>query len=159
VENGSHVGRSRTRKQPHPYASPDARIGADAYWGYSPEEAIALTERFKPFGVWFFEEPCPQYDVAGLARLCARSLPVRIAGGERIYSPAQYLTLARAGAIHLFQPDASICGGILACLDVMAIARAPAVLLRGAQRAESARSTPQSLLRSPARPASGGRCS
>jgi L-alanine-DL-glutamate epimerase-like enolase superfamily enzyme len=106
------------------HAGPDARIGADAYWGYSPEEAIALTERIKPFGVWFFEEPCPQYDVAGLARLCARSLPVRIAGGERIYSPAQYLTLAQAGAIHLFQPDASICGGILACLDVMAIARA-----------------------------------
>jgi L-alanine-DL-glutamate epimerase-like enolase superfamily enzyme len=105
------------------HLGPGKRIMADAYWGYSPEEAIALTERIKPFGVYFFEEPCPQYDVAGLARLCAHALPVRIAGGERIYSPQQYLALAQAGAIHTFQPDASICGGILACLDVMAIAR------------------------------------
>ena len=92
------------------YVGPGARIMADAYWGYSAEEAIALTERLKPHGVYFFEEPCPQYDVDGLARLAARSLPVRVAGGERIYSPAQYRMLAERGAIHVFQPDASLCG-------------------------------------------------
>jgi L-alanine-DL-glutamate epimerase-like enolase superfamily enzyme len=97
---------------------------ADAYWGYSPEDAIALTERLKPHEVYFFEEPCPQHDVDGLARLAARSLPVRIAGGERIYSPAQYRMLAERQAIHVFQPDATLCGGILACLDIVAIARA-----------------------------------
>lgn len=105
------------------YIGPGKRVMADAYWGYSPEEAIALTERLKPFGVYFFEEPCPQYDVDGLARLAARSLPVRIAGGERIYSPMQYRMLAERGAIHVFQPDATLCGGILACMDIAAIAR------------------------------------
>ena len=99
------------------------RIMADAYWGYSAEEAIALTERLKPLGVYFFEEPCPQYDVDGLVRLASRSLPVRVAGGERIYSPAQYRMLAERGAIHVFQPDASICGGIIACMEIAAIAR------------------------------------
>lgn len=103
------------------YIGPGKRVMADAYWGYSPEEAIALTERLKPHGLYFFEEPCPQYDVDGLARLAERALPVRIAGGERIYSPAQYRHLAQRGAIHVFQPDASLCGGILACLDVMAV--------------------------------------
>lgn len=105
------------------HIGPNRRIMADAYWGYSPEEAIALTERLKPFGVYFFEEPCPQYDVDGLARLASRSLPVRIAGGERIYSPAQYRMLAERGAIHVFQPDATLCGGILACLEIASIAR------------------------------------
>ncbi|MFV0308529.1 MAG: mandelate racemase/muconate lactonizing enzyme family protein [Desertimonas sp.] len=106
------------------HIGPGKRIMADAYWGYSPEDAIALTERLKPLGLYFFEEPCPQYDVDGLTRLAARSLPVRIAGGERIYSPAQYRMLAERGAIHVFQPDATLCGGILACLDIMTIANA-----------------------------------
>lgn len=105
------------------YIGPGRRIMADAYWGYSPEEAIALTERLKPLGVYFFEEPCPQYDIDGLARLGAHSLPVRIAGGERVYSPGQYRTLAERGAIHVFQPDACIAGGILACMEIAMIAR------------------------------------
>lgn len=105
------------------YIGPGKRIMADAYWGYSAEDAIALTERLKPLGVYFFEEPCPQYDVEGLARLGARSLPVRIAGGERIYSPAQYKMLAERGAIHVFQPDATLCGGILDCLEVASVAQ------------------------------------
>ena len=105
------------------HIGPQRGLMADAYWGYPPEEAIALCARLQPHGVYFFEEPCPQYDVDGLARLAARSLPIRIAGGERIYSPAQYRMLAERGAIHVFQPDASLCGGILACLDVMAVAR------------------------------------
>ncbi|MGD9997407.1 MAG: mandelate racemase/muconate lactonizing enzyme family protein [Ilumatobacteraceae bacterium] len=105
------------------HIGPERRIMADAYWGYSPEEAIALTERLKPLGVYFFEEPCPQYDVDGLARLAARSLPVRIAGGERIYSPAQYRMLAERQAIHVFQPDATLCGGLLACLEIATIAK------------------------------------
>lgn len=101
----------------------DKLVMADAYWGYSAEEAIALTERLKHHDVYFFEEPCPQYDVDGLARLAARSLPVRVAGGERIYSPAQYRMLAERQAIHVFQPDATLCGGILACLEIATIAR------------------------------------
>jgi L-alanine-DL-glutamate epimerase-like enolase superfamily enzyme len=105
------------------YIGPGKRVMADAYWGYSPEEAIALTERLKPYGVYFFEEPCPQYDVEGLARLAARSLPVRIAGGERIYSPAQYRMLAERQAIHVFQPDATLCGGLLACLEIATVAK------------------------------------
>lgn len=106
------------------HIGPHRRLLADAYWGYSPEEAISLLERLRPYGLYAFEEPCPQYDVDGLARLCARSLPVRIAGGERIYSPRQYRMLADRQAIHVFQPDASIAGGILACTDIAAIARA-----------------------------------
>jgi L-alanine-DL-glutamate epimerase-like enolase superfamily enzyme len=105
------------------YLGPGKRVMADAYWGYSAEEAIALTERLKPYGLYFFEEPCPQYDVDGLARLAARSLPVRVAGGERIYSPAQYRMLAERSAIHVFQPDATLCGGILASLEIAGIAR------------------------------------
>ena len=69
------------------------------------------------------EEPSPQFQLAGLRRLCDRS-PIPIAVGERVYSPSQFQLIAELGAAHVFEPDASICGGISACMDIAAIARA-----------------------------------
>jgi L-alanine-DL-glutamate epimerase-like enolase superfamily enzyme len=105
------------------HVGPDLLLMADAYWGYAPDEALELALRLAEHDVFFFEEPSPQYDLAGLQRLCERS-PVRIAAGERIYSPSHYRTVAERRAAHVFEPDASICGGILACLEVVTIARA-----------------------------------
>jgi L-alanine-DL-glutamate epimerase-like enolase superfamily enzyme len=101
---------------------PDGLLMADAYWGYSPDQALALSRRMEPFDIYFFEEPCPQYMQEGLAWLSANS-PVRIAVGERVYSPAQFADIARRGSARVFQPDAQICGGILACMDVATLAR------------------------------------
>lgn len=105
------------------HVGPDVLLMADAYWGYAPDEALDLALELAEYDVFFFEEPSPQYDLAGLQRLCERS-PVRIAAGERIYSPSHYRSVAERRAAHVFEPDASICGGILACLDVVTIARA-----------------------------------
>jgi len=105
------------------HVGPDVLLMADAYWGYAPDEALELAVQLAEYDVYFFEEPSPQYDLAGLRRLCERS-PVRIASGERIYSPSHFRTVAERRAAHVFEPDASICGGILACLEVVAIARA-----------------------------------
>jgi L-alanine-DL-glutamate epimerase-like enolase superfamily enzyme len=107
---------------------PDVRIAVDAYWGYSPDDALDLARRLEAYDVFFFEEPSPQYQMAGLRRLCERS-PIRIAVGERVYSPAQYQLIAELGAAHIFEPDASICGGISACMDVAAIAQAHNIML------------------------------
>ena len=70
----------------------------------------------------FFEEPSPQYQTAGMARLGNRS-PVRIAVGERVYSPRQYHAIAVDGAAQVFEPDPTLCGGIAACMEIAAIAR------------------------------------
>jgi L-alanine-DL-glutamate epimerase-like enolase superfamily enzyme len=98
------------------------RIMGDAYWGYPPDQALKLAQRINEFDVYFFEEPSPQYDLSGLRWLCERS-PIRIAVGERVYSPSQFRAIAEAGAARVFEPDASVCGGILACLDVVTIAK------------------------------------
>ena len=39
-----------------------------------------------------------------------------------MYSVRQYEHLARTGAAHVFQPDASICGGVLACMETASLA-------------------------------------
>jgi len=103
------------------HVGPHALIGVDSYWFHDARTALAVAEQLHPLGVGFFEEPVPQMRTDELAWLAHRS-PVPIAVGERVYSTHQYEQLARAGAAHVFQPDASICGGITACMEVAALA-------------------------------------
>jgi L-alanine-DL-glutamate epimerase-like enolase superfamily enzyme len=104
------------------HIGPEGLLMADAYWGYSPDQALDLARKMEPSNVYFFEEPCPQYMQDGLAWLSSRS-PVRIAVGERVYSPTAFAEIARRGSARVFQPDAQICGGILACMEVATVAR------------------------------------
>jgi L-alanine-DL-glutamate epimerase-like enolase superfamily enzyme len=95
----------------------------DAYWGYAPDEALDLARELSRYDISFFEEPSPQYQLAGLRRLCSQS-PIKIAIGERVYTPGHYQLMAELGIGHIFEPDACISGGILACLEIAAVARA-----------------------------------
>ena len=97
------------------------RIGVDSYWFHNAHSALALSQRLAELDVFFFEEPLPQYRTAELAWLADRS-PIPIAVGERVYSPRQFADLAHTRAAGIFQPDASICGGILASLEIADIA-------------------------------------
>jgi L-alanine-DL-glutamate epimerase-like enolase superfamily enzyme len=103
------------------HVGPDAFIGIDSYWFHDPRTALEVATVLAPLGVGFFEEPVPQMRVDELAWLTARS-PIPVAVGERVYSPGQFDAIARAGAANVFQPDASICGGITACMEIATIA-------------------------------------
>ena len=96
-------------------------MGVDSYWFHDPDTAIELVRRIAPFGIHFFEEPVPQHQIEGLERLQQNS-PVRVAVGERVYSPRMYAELARRDAARVFEPDAALAGGILACLEIAKIA-------------------------------------
>lgn len=103
------------------HIGPDRLMGVDSYWFHDPDTAIELIRRIAPFGIHFFEEPVPQYQIEGLERL-QRNSPVRVAVGERVYSPRMYAELARRDAARVFEPDAALAGGILACLEIADIA-------------------------------------
>jgi L-alanine-DL-glutamate epimerase-like enolase superfamily enzyme len=103
------------------HVGPEAFIGIDSYWFHDPRTALEVATALGPLKVGFFEEPVPQMRVDELAWLTARS-PIPIAVGERVYSPAQFDAIARAGAANVFQPDASICGGIGACMEIATLA-------------------------------------
>ena len=103
------------------YVGGDLDVMVDAYWGYTPDDAVRLADRLAPLKIAFFEEPSPQQN-EGFARLAGR-FPMPIAVGERVYSPGQFAAIAEAGSAHIFEPDACICGGISACMEIAAIAR------------------------------------
>jgi L-alanine-DL-glutamate epimerase-like enolase superfamily enzyme len=104
------------------HVGPKALIGVDSYWFHDPRTALEVAQALAPIGVRFFEEPIPQMRTDGLTWLAARS-PIPIAVGERVYSTYQYDQLARSAGAHVFQPDASICGGLLACMEIADLAR------------------------------------
>ncbi|MEM8904277.1 MAG: enolase C-terminal domain-like protein, partial [Actinomycetota bacterium] len=85
------------------------------------DTALELSRRIAPYDIHFFEEPIPQYRIEGLERLQHAS-PVRIAVGERVYTPRMYAELAARDAARVFEPDATLTGGILASLEIAAIA-------------------------------------
>ena len=59
----------------------------------------------------------------GLERLHAES-PVPIAYGERTYSLSGFETLVSRNTVDVLQPDATVCGGILECIEVADYAKA-----------------------------------
>ncbi len=103
------------------HVGPDTLMGVDSYWFHDPDTALELARRIAEYDIHFFEEPVPQYQIEGLQRL-QRSSPIRVAVGERVYSPRAYARLARCDAARVFEPDAALAGGIAACMDIAALA-------------------------------------
>ena len=99
------------------------KLMADGYWTYTLREAIRLAQQMEPYNVNFYEEPIPQYMLGGLSELRAAS-PVRIAVGERVFSLAGFRDVIHHRAADVLQPDPTVCGGILACMEVATLAKA-----------------------------------
>lgn len=105
------------------YIGPNVELMVDGYFCYTPSSAIKLAKLMAEYDPLFFEEPVPQHMLPGLARLCQES-PVPIAYGERTYSLSGFEILVHRKAADILQPDATVCGGILECLEVNALAKA-----------------------------------
>lgn len=103
------------------HLGPEMLMGIDSYWFHDPDTALELTKRIAQYDIHFFEEPIPQYQIEGLVRLQANS-PIRIACGERVYSARAFAELARRDAARVFQPDVTLSGGIISCMEIADIA-------------------------------------
>ncbi|SFQ00110.1 galactonate dehydratase [Oscillibacter sp. PC13] len=102
---------------------PDINVMIDAYMTYKPDTAIEMANRFAPYKPYFYEEPLSQYDLSSLERI-SRISPVPIALGERVCSLYAFKELVERKIGNIFQPDATIVGGIKECLAVCTMAEA-----------------------------------
>jgi len=105
------------------YIGPNVELMVDAYFCYTPASAIKLAKLMAPYKPLFFEEPVPQHMLPGIAQLREES-PVPIAYGERLYSLSGFEILVNRKAADVLQPDATVCGGILECIEVNALGKA-----------------------------------
>jgi L-alanine-DL-glutamate epimerase-like enolase superfamily enzyme len=89
----------------------DALIGADANSGYTPDRAIAVGTLMQDHGYYFFEEPCPYWELEWTAKV-AEALDMLVTGGEQDNDLAQWRRMIHMHAVDLIQPDILYLGGV-----------------------------------------------
>ena len=88
-----------------------------------PAMAIEYCHALEPYGLFWFEEPCPTDDVEA-TRQVTRKSNIPIATGERLVGRAQFRDLIATRACHIIQPDLSHCGGLWEARKIAAMAEA-----------------------------------
>lgn len=88
-----------------------------------PAMAIQYCHAFEPYGLLFFEEPCPTEDIDATVQVTRKSR-IPIATGERLVTRYQFREVFEKRACHIIQPDLSHCGGLWEARKIAAGAEA-----------------------------------
>ena len=94
---------------------PEVRLmidfGSPAYWteGWNAKAAIRAAKFLEKYGVYFFEEPMPPYDVEGYAAV-TQAVDINIAGGESLTTTYEFQRFIARHAVDIVQPDAAQMG-------------------------------------------------
>jgi L-alanine-DL-glutamate epimerase-like enolase superfamily enzyme len=94
------------------------RLMADANSGYTPKRAIAVGRLLERHNYYWFEEPCPYWELEWTAEV-TKALDVRVAGGEQDNDLAQWRRMIRLSAVDIVQPDICYIGGLTRALRVV----------------------------------------
>lgn len=104
-------------------AGSDFALVADANQCYTVPMAVKVGRVLEELDFAWFEEPIPNYDVAGYAHLC-QTLDVAVAGYEGIGDPNQIAPILQARAVDLYQPDVVGSGGFTVIPHLATLANA-----------------------------------
>ena len=83
----------------------------DVNGNYTVDLALESMRRLLSYNVHLYEEPLPPQDFRGYEILCARA-PIPVATGEALYTVWDFARLIEARAVHVAQPDLTLCGGL-----------------------------------------------
>jgi galactonate dehydratase len=90
---------------------PEVDIAIDFHGRVGPGLAKVLIAALAPYSPMFIEEPCLPENVDAMVDI-ARSTPVPIATGERLFTRWGFREVLEKGAATVLQPDLAHCGGI-----------------------------------------------
>lgn len=96
---------------------------ADANWAYDVADAARVAAALVELDFTWLEEPLVPEDVAGYARLAAKT-PLRLAAGESEHVGIVARDIIASGAIGVFQPDCARAAGITETRRMVALAQA-----------------------------------
>ncbi|HZD02283.1 MAG TPA: enolase C-terminal domain-like protein [Actinomycetes bacterium] len=107
-----------------------AGLFVDANGAYSRKQALQLAEAFAEHDVSWFEEPVSSDDLEGLRLLRDRApAGMDIAAGEYAFDLFSVQRMLDAGAVDVFQPDGTRCGGVTGFLKAATLAETRCVPL------------------------------
>ncbi|MFO1351347.1 MAG: mandelate racemase/muconate lactonizing enzyme family protein [Gammaproteobacteria bacterium] len=122
----------------HEIREPEVRAARDAMGAgiplmvdtncpWTPEQARAMAYQFKPYDIYWLEEPIfPPEDFAALAAL-QRETGIPIAAGENASTAFQFRDMFAAGAVRYAQPSVTKVGGVTEMRKIITLAEASAV--------------------------------
>jgi L-alanine-DL-glutamate epimerase-like enolase superfamily enzyme len=96
---------------------------ADGNSCYTPPKAIEVGRRMEDNSYYYFEEPCPYWELEWTAEVAA-ALKMHVAGGEQDNDLAQWRRMILMNAVDIVQPDLCYVGGFTRAWRVAKMAQA-----------------------------------
>ena len=128
VGGGIEADRDRV-KAVREAVGPDFQLRIDANAGYDADTSIRLAKRVAEFGLQLFEQPVPDHDIAGMARVRreanAAGLPVM--ADESVLDHASLIRIIQAGAADIVKVKVMKQGGFLNTRRMIATAEAAGI--------------------------------
>ncbi|HRJ43978.1 MAG TPA: enolase C-terminal domain-like protein [Caldilineaceae bacterium] len=114
----------------------DGLVMADCYLSWDGPVTGEMARRLAPYNLYWFEDILTPDRLDEQAALRPAIKPVLLAGGEHEFTHYGFGEVARTGALDIWQPDVTWCGGITATLRIVELAKAngaQVVLHRGGE--------------------------
>ncbi len=100
---------------------PEVELLVEVHGRLSPANAIRIGNELAEHRPYFYEEPVPPENVDAMA-LVARSVPIPVATGERLFTKWGFKDVLEKQAAAIIQPDPCHAGGILETKKISAMA-------------------------------------
>ena len=100
----------------------DALIMTDCYMTWNAATTRRMAEAVADFNVYWFEDILTPDLLEEQAALRPIIKPINVAGGEHEFTRFGFAAVAKAGALDIWQPDITWCGGITEGLRILDLA-------------------------------------
>ncbi len=124
--NGDAANDERVVKGVRALLGPDIALMLDFNQSLDPAEATSRIARLAPYDLTWIEEPVPQENLLGHAKVRETS-PIPIQAGENWWFPRGFAEAIAAGASDFIMPDLMKVGGVTGWLSVAAQANAATI--------------------------------
>ncbi len=106
---------------------PGMPLTVDMNCPWTCDDALKMAEAWKPYDIFWMEEPIwPPDDFSAMAKFAAKS-PIRLAAGENAGSPEEFERLMDIGKVAFVQPSVTKVGGISEMIRIIKLAQARGV--------------------------------
>ena len=108
---------------------PGMPLTVDMNCPWTCDDALKMAEAWKPYDIFWMEEPIwPPDDFSAMAKFAAKS-PIRLAAGENAGSPEEFERLMDIGKVAFVQPSVTKVGGISEMIRIIKLAQLRGVMV------------------------------